>query len=190
MSRDVRRPARYDPYVRTLLVAAAISMLLPGLVLGCRSPGPLAAEDAPIPLEFDPAFAREPEAFEGWGAYLMARVSFQRAHPDAEFPFEEELRARQALASFCSSRRSCSAGYFLELVLVMDAGFLPEYVWTCLRRPHWPQPSGLRQPAFAAWMSDHLPHHLVETRVDQYRSGEFAMGFRREKNCAIVSTAI
>lgn len=123
-------------------------------------------------LDFPKSSGRMP----AWLGYAIARrlwvdVRFHQKFPGEttyRYSFEEELEARQiaakSWAGFNAQKRFTDR-YFGDLHQIDDAGFLREYVWYCVPHPAWRQPTDLRQAAFSAWMSGHLPEHQVETWV-------------------------
>ena len=85
--------------------------------------------------------------------------------------FEEELDARESAAKIwgeLSDKEHLTDPYFADLQKVGSAGFLREYVWYCVPHPPWKQAAGLRQEAFAQWLSERLPDHRVETWVSTF----------------------
>jgi hypothetical protein len=84
--------------------------------------------------------------------------------------FDEEYAGREALATIWSELKEseplAADKYLDELLSVMKAGFLREYVWLYLKSPDWNlEPEGLRLNEFKDWMKIHAKEHIVETLV-------------------------
>jgi hypothetical protein len=128
-------------------------------------------ESQTIFLEPDPSLGKE----EGtvWLGYLMALAANadKRANtlkPGPLVPtFDEEVAARKAVAQiYRESRQSddrIDLPYFSTLVMVDDAGFIPEYIWVYLRNKAWAEPSRLRLSEFEKWRERHLQGHTGQT---------------------------
>ena len=97
---------------------------------------------------------------------------YVKLHPEAaghDSPFDEECYAHDAMAEFWAVQpeEKCRVDAYLRLLAdVRAAGFIREYVWRFLREPSWPEPTGLRNDAFAAWavengLSEHRPPTLA-----------------------------
>jgi hypothetical protein len=110
-------------------------------------------------VQHDPAIAAAWATFGGTKA-LVRMGEYVKVDPEAaghDSPFDEECYARDAMAELWAVQpeQKRQADAYLQLLAdVRTAGFIREYVWRFLREPEWPEPSGLRNDAFAAWATD------------------------------------
>jgi hypothetical protein len=113
---------------------------------------------------------------EGWFGYAVTRRHWrlkrfqERLGKEVayQYTFEEELESRSNAAQIwgeLSAQKKLTDPYFADLERVRAAGFMREYVWTCVPHPDWAEPAGIRHAEFARWLSLQLPHHQVETWV-------------------------
>ncbi|MFC1497356.1 hypothetical protein ACFLS1_02640 [Verrucomicrobiota bacterium] len=110
-----------------------------------------------------------------WLCYLMGRLTYVTAHEDQynllpgyNVPkFEEEVEGRNKLAQIWKELKAkedyLNDKYLDELELVLDAGFMREYVWVYLKRLSWKRPTGLKTNSFQNWAKKKLKDHEVET---------------------------
>jgi hypothetical protein len=83
---------------------------------------------------------------------------------------EAEVHAREALVKawreMGSARPLPALPYMEQLLKVVDAGYLREYIWAHHRRPSWGEmPAGLRQAAYAAWAAENIRGHVPQTQA-------------------------
>ncbi len=113
-----------------------------------------------------------------WLGYAIARAVYIRKHED-QYPgirisgisapqFAEEVDARSHAAriyrEMAAKDKTFRDAYFEDLLAVETAGFVPEYVWTYLHQPAWPEtqkPAKLAE--FDSWRQTHLTAHRVRT---------------------------
>ncbi len=110
-------------------------------------------------------------------SYLLARLAYVVKHP-AEYPpgghglvvatFPEEFAGRTAAVQVYQQMRSQGKNerdaYWDDVVKVLKAGFLPEYVWTYFRKPSWKESAAPKKlAAFTAWQRSNLPSHRPVT---------------------------
>lgn len=111
-----------------------------------------------------------------WLGYLMERQIYIRDHPDQYTltpgvitpTFNEEVEGRKTMAQIWKELKekdqSRTDTYLDELVLVHEADFMREYVWTYLRQQNWSkQPKDLRLKEFSQWQQQYLQGHQPET---------------------------
>jgi hypothetical protein len=146
-----------------LLLLSAIA--LPNLCLA-KEPG--------VAIQFDPNTPNEKVAVI-WLGYLMARATYRPQHklplPQSGTispAFDEEVYARTAAAEIYQELKEKDKGlhdpYWEILSQIKAKGFMKAYVWTYLRRAHWPksqQPGSLS--AFQNWSHSLLKHHKAVT---------------------------
>ena len=115
--------------------------------------------------------------FHAWRMYLVERqcyiavnqIDMILPHPGIVIPiFEEELLARKTLIKIWKEEKQknkkINDQYLNDLILVDDANFLREYVWTYLKQKTWKkQPKNLKLQEFDAWRKKNLKYHKVET---------------------------
>ena len=158
-----RRPPRFQCWPLALVLV--VDLALSGIAAG---------KDTGIAIQWDPNSAGE-KVSAIWLGYLMARAVYRPEHhipspPSGEIAptFEEEVYAREAGATIYSELRQkdkdLNDGYWNDLLKVQANKFMPQYVWTYLRRPSWPKES---QPAkmeiFRRWSSQNLRNHKSVT---------------------------
>jgi hypothetical protein len=111
-----------------------------------------------------------------WLSYLMDRQIYIRDHPDQYrlapgivIPtFDEEVEGRKTMAQIWKELKAKDHSrmdkYLDELVPVLEADFMREYVWTYLKQQNWSsQPRELRLKEFSQWQQLHLQDHIPET---------------------------
>jgi len=111
-----------------------------------------------------------------WLGYLMERQIYIRDHAAQHKPtlgiaiptFAEEVEGRKTMAQIWKELKekdqNCTDKYLDELVPVLEADFMREYVWTYLRQESWSnQPDDLRLKEFSQWQKLHLKAHQPET---------------------------
>ncbi|OGW24051.1 MAG: hypothetical protein A2X59_12380 [Nitrospirae bacterium GWC2_42_7] len=106
-----------------------------------------------------------------WLGYLMGRQVYIMEHkneyelsPGIIVPkFEDEVEGRQTLAQIWKELKekdnNLKDKYLNELEVVLDAGFMREYVWVYLRYELWKKPDKLRLKEFANWKKQNLKNH-------------------------------
>jgi hypothetical protein len=125
-------------------------------------------------LELDPSLPDYIGA--AWLGYLMERQIYIRDHPDQYklIPgiitptFDEEVEGRRTMAQIWKELKekdkSRKDTYLDQLIPVLEADFMREYVWTFLRQQSWSQqPKDLRLKEFSAWQQRHLQGHQPAT---------------------------
>jgi len=109
--------------------------------------------------------------------YLASRAVYVQEH-EGEYDlqlglllpqFAEEVEARKTVVQIYSEMKQADSGlvipYFEDLLLVVEAGFIREYVWLFLRGEKWrEEPNGLRLEQFDHWRLEYIPEHQPETR--------------------------
>jgi hypothetical protein len=146
----------------TCLLAASLSI---GLASG---------KEAGFTIEWNPDYPSKQVAAV-WAAYLMARAAYRWDH-HLSIPasgriaptFDEEIYARDlAVTGYAELRKkdkNVNDGYWNDLLKVQGQKFVPQYVWTYLHQPSWPQkvkPASLDE--FRKWSKQNLRNHKAET---------------------------
>ena len=134
----------------------------------------LAAGKEDISIQWDPQ-AGGGKVSAVWLGYLMARAAYRPEH-HVPLPasgeivptFEEEVYARDTAATIYSELRQkdgrVSDKYWDDLLKVQAKKFMPQYVWTFLRKASWTnekEPPNL--DVFHKWSSQNLQNHKPET---------------------------
>jgi hypothetical protein len=76
--------------------------------------------------------------------------------------FDAEVFARKNQMQIwheIKEKNAISYEFMEQMELIMEAGFLEEYVWTYYKSPTWPQKDGLRLTEFSQWASSNLKNH-------------------------------
>lgn len=76
--------------------------------------------------------------------------------------FEAEMFARKNQIQIwreIKEKKAISYTFMEQMELIVEAGFLGEYVWTYYKNPTWPQKDGLRLPEFNQWALSNLKNH-------------------------------
>lgn len=113
-----------------------------------------------------------------WIGYGTALANWANRHNVAAtaplgiwFPTAEaEVHAREAQVKIWreigAAKPLPALPYMEQMLKVVDAGYMREYVWAYHRRPSWGEvPAGLRQAAFALWAAEHLRGHVPQTQA-------------------------
>jgi hypothetical protein len=155
-------------------VRRVISSSIVGAAISLIAFGSIGAKTQAVDIRFDPDKPNKKSATI-WLAYLVSRAAF---HDEHKLPipaageivptFEEEVHARKTTAQtyqeLKAKDRDLGDPYWEALCDVNRRGFMPDYVWTFLRRPQWPstaRPANLA--AFDAWKREALPKHKPQT---------------------------
>lgn len=142
-------------------------------VLGCAS-HTISVSDSKVGIVVDPSTPKEALApwlfYAGSRAHWMEKKFFEQ-NPGVtryQYTFMEEVDARKRCAYLWREVRvkdGLTNRYLDDLVTVLEANFLEEYVWTYFRSDDWHQPNGLRLAEFDQWRSTNLRGHRPETRA-------------------------
>jgi hypothetical protein len=143
-----------------LLIAAALHSVTGG------QPG--------INIEWDPHDSAE-DAAAVWLGYLVARTAYHEKH-NLPMPvsgeilptFGEEVAARTDATTIYQELKAkdkkLKDAYWEELIRVKEKGFMPEYVWTYLRRRNWHEREAPKNlAAFENWRGSALRGHKPQT---------------------------
>lgn len=168
-------PLRITPFI---LLAALAG--LPGCAMQPGQPAAKTQTQGPADLQVSAGLFRLPfpnQARATWMAYGGGRLLWERAHYKDEpagwsyrdTPDEEQL-AMDLLGDSWSRDKQHKSGddsYLDTVAAVRDAGYVGEYVWSCLSAQDWgTPPADLRTAAFQDWMLAHA------TNFNVYRSAE------------------
>lgn len=118
----------------------------------------------------------EKETLPAWLAYAGTRAEWMEAkyyqrHPKSthySYTFAEELEAFQNLVTVWKETKDGKRNAFLDSLIIVDqAGFLPQYVWTTFYDKEWNLDSAPKNvAAFRAWQQQNLRNHIPERRVE------------------------
>ena len=126
------------------------------------------------------ALKGKPESVtSAWMGYGIARANWLSENilgrPDATKSyrrcFEEELAGRESLAKIWAELKESDVklkdDYLDQVLMIRNAGFLGEYVWSYLGSADWKQPpKQLRLEAFDKWKASNLEGHKAVTFAD------------------------
>lgn len=96
-------------------------------------------------------------------------------HQTLQPTFAEELEARRALVTVWNEMRkgkrkkallTPTGAYVAQLNTLAEQGFLREYVWVFLRRPHWTAPPDMQLELFTSWKAVNLANHAPQTLAE------------------------
>lgn len=136
------------------------------LIAGCATKPTVEAPPKPIPkpkvaLGYTPKFYQYDQLqTEVWKAYGIALHTCSSQHPYQSF--FHEVCARKASVQKYRELSEQTGRYNKSLYQMSKAdanGFLEEYCWHYLKKPHWLKPSGLGLGKFNTWQTIALPGH-------------------------------
>ena len=143
------------------------------LVISCTG-HPIPDSDSKIRIIVDPSTPKEVLApwliYAGTRAHWIEKKFFDQ-NPGVrlyQYTFAEEVEARMYCVRLwrdVKAKDGVRNRYLDDLITVMDAGFLEEYVWTYFRDSNWKESNILRLVEFDHWQSLHLRGHEPETRA-------------------------
>lgn len=109
-----------------------------------------------------------------WLGYIMERQVYINEHKDQYdlMPgiivpkFADEYAARMSLTQIWKELKekdnTLNDRYLSALELVLNAGFMREYVYAYLRLPSWKKPAKLKLERFESWKKQNLKNHKAE----------------------------
>jgi len=145
------------------------------LAWGCGDTRAPQAKDDPSPrLILDESLFEKPEGVLGaWLAYgqhrlVWAETKYLKENPEQtvyKYSFAEELEARDTLCQLWKElKKGDSDDYLDALLMVREAGYLPEHVWQYLHAPEWgARPKELQTLRFSQWERENLKGHRPQT---------------------------
>ncbi len=116
----------------------------------------------------------DPNASAAWLGYALSHANWVKDNyvdkdplTDYKVTFDEELLCRDNMVQIWYEIKEKTPGltdtYLDEMLMVRDAGFLDEYVWTYHSQEGWPMPKELQLEEFNAWMDENLNQHKPTT---------------------------
>jgi hypothetical protein len=109
-----------------------------------------------------------------WLSYALSHVNWVKDNyvdkdpvTDYKLTFDEELLCRNNMVQVWFEIQEKTPGlkdsYLDEMLLVRNAGFLDEYVWTYHSQEGWPLPKDLQLEEFNVWLDENLNQHQPTT---------------------------
>lgn len=119
------------------------------------------------------------EMKSAWLYYGASETIWIADHGTAQ-SFEREASLRRELAKAWAAQKKLNKEAqdrdLDQLLSVVQAGFVNEYVWTCLARPEWKKPEGMDLPRFELWRIQNLKNHNPGEPRDLFRTVDSASG--------------
>jgi len=120
-------------------------------------------------IKVNPAAMTEPEALGGWITYATT-LAAEMEKNDCEYSLDAEALSRQALADFWKAHRTKPEPYLDDLLAVVQAGYLEEYVWDFWSADQSaPIPSELDMAGYSDYKARELENHTPVTGANVSR---------------------
>ncbi|MGB5344981.1 MAG: hypothetical protein WBN23_02325 [Woeseia sp.] len=116
------------------------------------------------------ALVDDDPALQSWVSYSLTlsacKLAIGDENPARSSSFECELMARRHLAETWQEQQAAGNNAYLDsLLMVHEAGLLPEYVAANFHRKHWALPADLDLAGYRAFARQQLRNHEPVTRV-------------------------